>query len=162
MHLSIQGIRWVRDRAYLQFVMHDTGIGMGKGSLERIPEPLEQGEASISHDYGGSGLGLTISNNLVSLMNGHIFMSSTFGIGSEFVVELPLFTVPNSTPKQDTPLKNIRVLVVDNDLVTCGHTTLILNGIGMDAEYATPGKVTVTRVKPALRQHICYNTVLVG
>ena len=160
-HLSIRETRRVRDRAYLQFIVRDTGIGMEKGLLERIFEPFEQGGASISHSYGGSGLGLAISSNLVSLMNGHISVSSTPGVGSEFVVELPLLTVPDNTPKQDVSLEDIRVLVVDDDLVTCEHTTLILNRIGVDAEYVTSGKAAVTRVKSALQRHTCYNIALV-
>ena len=160
-HLSIRETRRVRDRAYLQFIVRDTGIGMEKGLLERIFEPFEQGGASISHSYGGSGLGLAISSNLISLMNGHISVSSTPGVGSEFVVELPLLTVPDNTPKQDVSLEDIRVLVVDDDLVTCEHTTLILNRIGVDAEYVTSGKAAVTRVKSALQRHICYNIALV-
>lgn len=160
-HLSIRETRRVRDRAYLQFIVRDTGIGMEKGLLTRIFEPFEQGGASISHSYGGSGLGLAISSNLVSLMNGHISVSSTPGVGSEFVVELPLLTVPDNTPKQDVSLEDIRVLVVDDDLVTCEHTTLILNRIGVDAEYVTSGKAAVTRVKSALPRHTCYNIALV-
>ena len=160
-HLSIRETRRVRDRAYLQFIVRDTGIGMETGLLERIFEPFEQGGASISHSYGGSGLGLAISSNLISLMNGHISVSSTPGVGSEFVVELPLLTVPDNTPKQDVSLEDIRVLVVDDDLVTCEHTTLILNRIGVDAEYVTSGKAAVTRVKSALQRHTCYNIALV-
>ncbi len=160
-HLSIRETRRVRDRAYLQFIVRDTGIGMEKGLLERIFEPFEQGGASISHSYGGSGLGLAISSNLISLMNGHISVSSTPGVGSEFVVELPLLTVPDNTPKQDVSLEDIRVLVVDDDLVTCEHTTLILNRIGVDAEYVTSGKAAVTRVNSALQRHTCYNIALV-
>ena len=160
-HLSIRETRRVRDRAYLQFIVRDTGIGMEKGLLTRIFEPFEQGGASISHSYGGSGLGLAISSNLVSLMNGHISVSSTPGVGSEFVVELPLLTVPDNTPKQDVSLEDIRVLVVDDDLVTCEHTTLILNRIGVDAEYVTSGKAAVTRVKSALQRDTCYNIALV-
>ena len=160
-HLSIRETRRVRDRAYLQFIVRDTGIGMEKGLLERIFEPFEQGGASISHSYGGSGLGLAISSNLISLMNGHISVSSTPGVGSEFVVELPLLTVPDNTPKQDVSLEDIRVLVVDDDLVTCEHTTLILNRIGVDAEYVTSGKAAVSRVKSALQRHTCYNIALV-
>ena len=94
-------------------------------------------------------------------MNGHISVSSTPGVGSEFVVELPLLTVPDNTPKQDVSLEDIRVLVVDDDLVTCEHTTLILNRIGVDAEYVTSGKAAVTRVKSALQRHTCYNIALV-
>lgn len=107
------------------------------------------------------GSGLAISSNLISLMNGHISVSSTPGVGSEFVVELPLLTVPDNTPKQDVSLEDIRVLVVDDDLVTCEHTTLILNRIGVDAEYVTSGKAAVTRVKSALQRHTCYNIALV-
>ena len=159
--LSIRETRRVCDCAYLQFIVRDTGIGMEKELLERIFEPFEQGGASISHRYGGSGLGLAISKNLVSLMNGHISVSSTPGAGSEFVVELPLLTVPDSAPERDVSLEDLRVMVVDDDLVTCEHTTLILNRIGVDAEYVTSGEEAVIRIKSALQRHACYDIALV-
>ena len=158
-HLSIRENRRVRDRAYLQFIVRDTGIGMEKGLLTRIFEPFEQGGASISQP-GGSGLACHQQQPRITDERPHL-RSSTPGVGSEFVVELPLLTVPDNTPKQDVSLEDIRVLVVDDDLVTCEHTTLILNRIGVDAEYVTSGKAAVTRVKSALQRHTCYNIALV-
>lgn len=86
----IQETRQVKEHVYLLIVVSDTGIGIPCDRWEHIFEPFEQAEASIAQRFGGSGLGLSISKNLVSLMNGHISVRSVPGKGSDFLVELPV------------------------------------------------------------------------
>ena len=74
----------------LEFVVEDTGIGLPANQQEVIFERFRQSEGS-TRKYGGSGLGLTISRNLVQLMGGDMWVKSTEGAGSEFY-----FTVPYS------------------------------------------------------------------
>lgn len=88
--LRIQETRQVKEHVYLLIAVSDTGIGIPSHQWERIFEPFEQAEASIAQRFGGSGLGLSISKNLVSLMNGHISVRSAPGKGSDFFVELPV------------------------------------------------------------------------
>ena len=59
------------------FVVSDTGIGMDKDALDRLYTPFEQADASITQKYGGTGLGMSITQNLVSLMGGYIDVKST-------------------------------------------------------------------------------------
>ena len=158
--LTIRETRRVQDRAYLRFIVRDTGIGMEQDLLERIFEPFEQG-ISITNRFGGSGLGLAISGNLVSLMNGHISVTSKPGEGSEFVVELPLIAVPGESPRPEAPYKDLRVLIVDDDPVTCEHTTLILERIGVSADYVTSGQAALDRIRAAVRQRSVYDIALV-
>ena len=158
--LTIRETRRVRDRAYLRFIVRDTGIGMEKELLERIFEPFEQGD-TIAHRFGGSGLGLAISNNLVSLMNGHISVTSKPGSGSEFVVELPLTVLPGGQPASEVVLDDLRALVVDDDPVTCEHTTLILERIGVSAEYVTSGRAAIDRIRAAVQRGSVYDIALV-
>ena len=103
-HLSIRETRRVRDRAYLQFIVRDTGIGMEKGLLERIFEPFEQGGASISHSYGVLARARHQQQPHITDERPHLRELDP-RVGSEFVVELPLLTVPDNTPKQDVPSK---------------------------------------------------------
>jgi PAS domain S-box-containing protein len=77
------------DKIDLIFTIKDSGIGIGKNELERIFEEFVQQEGQSNRKYGGSGLGLSITNRLVKLMNGTISIKSELNKGSEFTVLLP-------------------------------------------------------------------------
>ncbi|HSI27819.1 MAG TPA: PAS domain S-box protein [Methylophilus sp.] len=74
----------------IQFDMLDTGIGIDADRLENIFDPFTQADATMSRRFGGTGLGTTISKQLVELMGGRITATSTVGKGSCFSVILPL------------------------------------------------------------------------
>ncbi|MGF1637648.1 MAG: ATP-binding protein [Cyclobacteriaceae bacterium] len=80
----------------IDFIVKDTGIGMEAESLSKIFQPYQQSEKDTSRKYGGTGLGLTIVKQLVVLQGGTIDVSSTPGVGSEFVVQMA-FGIPKST-----------------------------------------------------------------
>lgn len=74
----------------IQFDMMDTGIGIDADRLQSIFDPFTQADATMSRRFGGTGLGTTISKQLVELMGGQITATSTLGEGSCFTVILPL------------------------------------------------------------------------
>jgi CheY-like chemotaxis protein len=74
----------------------DTGVGIAADKLERIFEPFSQADASTTREFGGTGLGLTISRRLAHLMNGLLWAESTPGEGSVFHVKLPLAVPDNA------------------------------------------------------------------
>jgi signal transduction histidine kinase len=74
----------------LRFVISDTGIGMDPEYLPKIFETFSQEDVSSTNEYGGSGLGMAITKNLVEMMGGEIFVESKKGVGSTFTVTLPL------------------------------------------------------------------------
>lgn len=78
------------DDALLTFKVSDTGIGIAEDKLEEIFEKFSQADASITRRYGGSGLGLTICRALVEKMNGKIIVKSEPGVGTSFIVTMPL------------------------------------------------------------------------
>lgn len=74
----------------VQLVVSDTGIGMSPELIEKIFDPFTQADSSTTREFGGTGLGLAIVRQLVELMGGAVRVESALGIGSRFVVEIPL------------------------------------------------------------------------
>lgn len=116
---------------HVRFVVQDTGIGMKKEFLERIFKPFEQQDNSITTSYGGSGLGLSISKNLVSLMNGAIQVDSREGEGSVFTVTLP-FGIDHSARELNTKdFSALKALVIHNNRETRDYIKQLLENCGI-------------------------------
>lgn len=86
------------DPVVVAFEIHDTGIGMSEAELARVFDAFEQADDATSRRHGGSGLGLTISQELVRLMGGEISVRSAPGSGTQFTVLLPLVRVSPPEP----------------------------------------------------------------
>ena len=103
---------------YLRFEVVDTGIGMSPENTERIFESFTQADSSTTRQYGGTGLGLTISRQLAGLMDGEIGVDSTLGEGSTFwfTARLPYALGKQHKKTLDLkPLSGLRVLIVDDN-----------------------------------------------
>ena len=102
--------------------VQDTGIGIAAEQLERIFDPFAQADASTTRQFGGTGLGTTISRQLAQAMGGSIRVRSTLGVGSTFTVSLPLPEGKGSATEAAVvaadattePLPPLRILVVDD------------------------------------------------
>jgi PAS domain S-box-containing protein len=101
------GVADMNDQVYV--TVRDTGIGIAADRLEAIFDPFTQADPSMSRRYGGTGLGTTISKQLVGLMGGSIGVESTLGQGSCFHVLLPL---PVAADALEQTQRNRRVAVL--------------------------------------------------
>ena len=137
----------------LRFVLADTGIGMTKEAEERIFQPFEQADASISKRFGGTGLGMSITKNLIALMGGQIQVESEPGVGSTFIVDLPFQKgKENSVPELDFAQQGLRALIIDDEQQVCEQTAVLLEKIKIEAEWRLSGAEGVERVKETHRE----------
>ena len=117
----------------LQFSVIDTGIGIPEDKQDSLFKPFSQVDGSTTRKYGGNGLGLVISRNLVEAMSGEIRFKSIPGIGSEFWFKLPLTKQSKggksniSLPKE---LTGRQYLIVDDHLKRRGALASYLNECG--------------------------------
>ncbi|MDL2285632.1 response regulator [Desulfovibrio sp. OttesenSCG-928-F07] len=100
----------------LQFVVQDTGIGIGKEQMERLFTPFTQADGSITRRYGGTGLGLVITKSLVEMMNGTIALESEEGKGTKITFTVYLEENVGKASRWSAPqLRGMRVLLVDDN-----------------------------------------------
>ncbi|KRE83756.1 hypothetical protein ASG89_11570 [Paenibacillus sp. Soil766] len=111
--LHVQVDQMHENEVTLRFSITDTGIGMDEKQLANLFQPFIQGDEVTSRKYGGTGLGLVISKNIIENMGGSISVSSTQGTGSEFLVLLT-FTLYLPSSKALPPLPLAMLVVEDH------------------------------------------------
>jgi CheY-like chemotaxis protein/HPt (histidine-containing phosphotransfer) domain-containing protein len=125
----------------LRFVVADTGIGIKPEDLAFLFQRFAQADSSTTRRFGGSGLGLTISKQLVALMGGDIEVSSEFGQGSTFSFTIELPPGQQAQPESQSPLAQhggrYRLLLAEDNelnrqlikamLEQAGHKVVVVN-----------------------------------
>ena len=145
-----------------EFRIKDNGIGMSEEFQKHIFEEFSREESSTVSGIQGTGLGMSITKNIVDLMGGTIALTSEPGKGSEFIVTL-CFTRSGqkAEPKQLPQLEGLRALVADDDTNTCLNVSTMLSKIGMRPEWTISGKEAVIRTKYAVEQGDAFSVYII-
>ena len=142
------GIEW------LEIAVQDSGIGMNEEQLARIFQPFTQADASTTRKYGGTGLGLVISQRFIELMGGTLTVTSREGHGSRFTIRIParvgtaeakptaVETRPGPASRTDSPGPGAPlVLVIDDDEAARDLLRRLLERQGYRVRTAADGEI---------------------
>ncbi|EOQ96558.1 PAS domain S-box protein [Leptospira wolbachii serovar Codice str. CDC] len=125
------------------FHIQDSGIGIASDRMEKIFDPFTQADVSMSRKFGGTGLGTTISKQLVELMKGKIWVESELGVGTNFFVSLPLEKgkpILEFNEKIQSDLPSMEILIVDDVKQNVELIQLLMASNGHKVEIAKNGK----------------------
>jgi PAS domain S-box-containing protein len=147
-------VRVRRERDLVRFEVADTGIGISRTAVGRLFDSFAQADTSTTRRYGGTGLGLTISRQLVELMGGEIGVESTPGAGSTFT-----FTVRFGEPSTPRPARrarqplpaSLKALVVDDNQTNRAIVEAYLSARDVTCVSAASGPEALTLMHDAVR-----------
>ena len=142
-----------KGRGCYEFRIKDNGIGMSEAFQKHIFEAFSREESSTVSGIQGTGLGMSITKNIVDLMGGTIAIESEPGKGSEFIVDLCFALSGRKVEQKQIPqLEGLRALVADDDTDTCLSVSTMLSKIGMRPEWTISGREAVIRTRYAMEQ----------
>ncbi len=144
--IGVKELEKTMESVLLEFYVKDTGIGMKQTYLENLFEPFTQADASTTRKYGGTGLGLTISKQLIENMNGEVRVESEYGVGTTFFFTVKLQRQPSGKEiKLNMPddLAELRVLVADDDADSRIIMAKILRSFGLGVDTVESGDIAL-------------------
>jgi len=159
--LDVQLLREEEDGYYnLQISVSDTGIGLTPEQQARVFISFEQAESSTTRKYGGTGLGLPISKNIVELMGGNIWLESEYNKGTTFTFNIRVKSgsrIHEGLLDTDVNLSNIRIMAVDDDQDILNYFAEIAEGFGVACcDTATSGEEALGLVVRNGEYHIYF------
>ncbi|MGV3522593.1 MAG: response regulator [Candidatus Sericytochromatia bacterium] len=149
------------ERVHLRFQVRDTGIGMTPEQQARLFHAFSQADTSTTREYGGTGLGLTISQSLIEMMEGSIQCHSVAGQGSTFVFDA-WFGKSTGAPQRLVPssLTGLRVLVIDDHQVVLDVLRDYLSGFGFQVTTQLSGQEALKAIQSQV-DNLPYDLLLV-
>ncbi|MCA9259399.1 MAG: response regulator, partial [Planctomycetales bacterium] len=162
--VEVQAEKILPDQARLRFSVRDTGIGIAPELQQRVFDAFAQADASTTRQYGGTGLGLTISSEIVRAMGGKITLTSRPGRGSRFDFSIALVRASDSVArprlKRDA-LVDLHVLVVDDNHANRVICQEMLDSWGMHAETAQSGEEALRLFDQAAQRGAVFKLALI-
>lgn len=157
---------WIRiykidaqDKIYtLRFEVEDSGIGISQEKQDNMFESFSQGSIQINRKYGGTGLGLSIVKGLIDILKGKIYVTSELDKGTTFYFEIPLeYTTVKEAKEikttyfsgnaEDLDLKNVKILVVEDNKINQMITKKILTKMELKCDIIDNGEDAVDMIK---------------
>ncbi len=142
------------EKATVQFVVKDTGIGIPELKHREIFRSFTQADIDTTRKYGGTGLGLTISKRLINMFNSELMLKSQEGKGSEFFFTVVLrinqeskLYIQEDPNKQLSSLEGVRILIAEDNKVNMSIAKRFMNKWGIVVEEAVNGKEAVERFR---------------
>ncbi|MDR1962511.1 MAG: response regulator [Planctomycetaceae bacterium] len=157
------------DNVTVAFSVQDTGIGMTPAQTQKLFTAFSQSDTSVTRQYGGIGLGLTLTRSLVKLMGGKISLESELGIGTKIMFTCVFGVNPNAktTDKQTEPetikrviphegrsLAGFRVLLVEDNKINVLVAKALMDKVGIRVTVAENGEAALARLEEADRQRL--------
>lgn len=133
------------DATFLNFSIHDTGIGISQEVMQKILNPFEQADSSTTKNFGGTGLGLSISNSIVKMMDGKITIESQEKVGSTFSFQIKLEQasstkiIPKVCVRDEEINIAAHVLIVEDNKTNQMLLSMLLDDAGMTFDIANDG-----------------------
>ncbi|MFA5834932.1 MAG: PAS domain S-box protein [Bacteroidota bacterium] len=147
--------------AELKFSISDTGIGIAPEAQKKLFQPFIQADGSTTRKYGGTGLGLTISKQLVEIMGGTVGLESIQGKGSTFWFSLKLEKQSQKTVTVETRLPQLNILVVDDNKTNRISLMQYFNAWGMKTDEADNGADALEMIDRSRSQSKEYPLIIV-
>jgi PAS domain S-box-containing protein len=142
---------WEAEKNKITFSVQDQGIGIKEEKLGKLFESFSQADSSISREYGGTGLGLTIVKSLTQLMKGYIAVESTYGQGSHFYGDISVLkyqTLTEYTPQNDLneDLNDVKILLVEDNEINRIVAQTLLESLNAEVTCAVDGEQGITKI----------------
>jgi CheY-like chemotaxis protein len=143
---------WMSDDSIMHVSVHDTGIGIRPEDIKKLFKPFEQLDIRKSKNVVGTGLGLSISHRLIELMNGKLWVESTYGTGTTVFLDIPCIpgaegVVGESVKIVEFSAKDAKVLVVDDIDINLTVAEAMLQIFDITPDLAIKGSDAVAMAK---------------
>ncbi|PSU24894.1 hybrid sensor histidine kinase/response regulator [Photobacterium phosphoreum] len=146
----------------IEVSIFDTGIGIADNAQKKLFNPFHQADGSITRKYGGTGLGLTISQLLINKMQGNITIKSELGIGSCFTAIFPIHPAivqieKQTEKKQSKPTISLNILLAEDSPTNQLVAKLMLERRGHKVTISNHGEEAISKL---LQRHESFDLVL--
>jgi PAS domain S-box-containing protein len=151
--ISVNLVHEDEAKVMIEFVVTDTGIGIGEDRIDTIFENFQQATSETSRLFGGTGLGLAIVKQLVETQGGSIHVKSKIGKGSDFCFSLSFTKTTEMAESEpvvvpsNLPIESVKVLVVEDIALNQLLMRTLLDDFGFECDIAANGKIAIDKLR---------------